>query len=173
MPTPYKKNVWILPRWLQAKRNHDNSRTRAAHTMVGHTSVCAIAVDNDRPIYQIACVSTDRHSSWVSMRFRRLAWAFCVLVFMGALSPVRADSLIAVQTDVVLVAGQILNGEQPSDSDAPPSHITAQCMCGIGVLSDVAEPMTFFRIAYLLFDISETSLLRLNLPDPLFKPPRA
>lgn len=133
----------------------------------------AIAVDSGKPIYQIACVIMDRYNSWLSMRFRRLAGAFCVLVLMGALSPVRADSLIAVQTDVVLAAGQILNGEQPSDSDAPPGHIAAQCMCGIGVLSDVAEPTTFFRIAYVAFDISETSLLRLNLPDPLFKPPRA
>ena len=133
----------------------------------------AIAVDSGRPIYQKALVVVYKHSSWLSMRFRWLAVALCVLVLMGALSPIRAGSLIAVQTDVVLAAGQILNGEQPSDSSDPPVHIDAQCMCGIGVLSDVGELMAFVPMAYVLFDISETSLLRLNMPDPLLKPPRA
>ncbi len=109
---------------------------------------------------------------WMAACRRWLSGALCTLLLIAALFPAHAGSSVSALRVMVLVSSQVTNDELPLDQSTMPGHVGAQCACGIAVLPDIAAPMSYFRIAFVQFDISDTSLLHLMARDPPSKPPR-
>lgn len=100
-----------------------------------------------------------------------LSGALCALLLIAALFPAHAGAVSALR-NTVLVSSQVTDDQLPLEQRTMPGHVGTQCVCGIAVLSEIAAPIRYSHIAFVQFDISDTSLLHLMPPDPPSKPPR-